>query len=116
MVVWASYLFWEDTQDVAISKLSVTIHRTSLHARLLGLATRRNVYSSDVNRVYVHSEKLRYFGIGRQVVVEFTDGIEVPLTDHCTFECEADHMKVAEQVSDYFSLPDQPTIIAAVER
>jgi hypothetical protein len=111
VVLWASYLFWEDNQDIALSKRAIVVHRTSLHARVLGLTTRRNVYSSDVNRVYVHSERLRYFGVGRQVIIELADGIEVPLTGHCTFDREAEHLKVAEAVADYYRLPDRPTVI-----
>ena len=56
----------------------------------------------------------RYTGrVGRQVFITFEDGIEVPLTGHCTCDTEADHMKVAQAAAEFYNLPERPALVKA---
>eukprot|EP00039_Didymoeca_costata_P031517 m.35132 g.35132 ORF g.35132 m.35132 type:complete len:173 (+) comp8839_c0_seq2:198-716(+) len=106
LVVFIGFGFFEDTQTVVLTKEQISTSRWSWLEQLLGAHGRKNIYTCPLSTVYVHSERLKYFGIGRQVFLSFEDGMEVPITGHCTFDETEEHLKIAKIISQFYGLPE----------
>jgi hypothetical protein len=74
-----SSFYFEEDQDVFITRESIVCQITGLLGK-----QRRNVFTSPATDVRVHTEILRMFGKGHNVVITLENGCEVPLSTSCT--------------------------------
>ena len=59
-----------------------------------------------ITGVAIHTERLRYMGLGRVIAVEFADGREALLTGNCVLNASLDEvLAVATPVAQLFGLP-----------
>ncbi|RDD37499.1 Uncharacterized protein C17orf62 [Trichoplax sp. H2] len=107
VIIALMYLdYWEQCVFDKHGCGTITLKSQSLMQRLFNLPYARYIIAniSEIQEVTVEHDNVRYFGMSHQVMLHFSPGYSLPLTNNSTFGDCSKHYKIAEKISEFLQI------------